>query len=75
MAQGAIPAAPVYANVAITDADRATVFGLIDEQWLSIKCAINVTSASTNTDEKLSGMIYFPSWILDTEATHHLTRR
>ncbi|CAL9247238.1 unnamed protein product, partial [Arabidopsis halleri] len=63
----------VHANVAITDADRAAVLNLTDEQWLSVKRTIN--AAKENCDEQLSGKSSFLSWILDTGATHHLTCR
>lgn len=58
-------------NVAVTDADRTAVCGLTDEQWLSVKRAMN--AASLGADEQSSGKISFPSWILDTGATHHMT--
>jgi len=73
VAQGASSSEVVHANVAITDADRAAVLNLTDEQWISVKRAINATKG--NSDEQLSGKSSSTSWILDTGATNHLTCR
>lgn len=57
--------------MAVTEVDRSTVRGLMDEQWMSVKRVMN--AETIKADENLSGKLSFPCWILDSGATHHLT--
>ena len=56
-----------------TDQDRDAVSGLSEQQWRTIKSILN--AGKENTTEKLTGKLSFPSWIMDTGASHHLTGR
>ncbi|XP_010425644.1 PREDICTED: uncharacterized protein LOC104710704 [Camelina sativa] len=60
-------------NHVITDQDRDGVNGLNDQQWRALKSILN--AGKENTTEKVSGKSSFPSWIMDSGASHHLTGR
>lgn len=64
-----------HVNHVITDKDRDGVTGLNDIQWQNLKKLLNggVNGGASTSNEKLSGKISSPSWILDTGASHHLT--
>ncbi|XP_010412990.1 PREDICTED: uncharacterized protein LOC104699374 [Camelina sativa] len=59
------------ANHVITDQDRDGVSGLTDDQWQTIKKILNAGKGPST--EKLTGKSIYPSWIMDTGASHHLT--
>lgn len=60
------------ANYVITDNDRDGVNGLTEQQWSMLKSILNAGKKPSST-KKLSGTCFFPSWIMDTCASHHLT--
>ena len=63
-------ASKVQANITITDAGRLGLTGISDEQWKIVHKLIN---KGTSSNEHLQGKKDECVWILDTEATHHMT--
>lgn len=67
------------ANRVVTDRDRDAVSELTDEQWRGVVKLLNAGKGEehdikTSGHETLTGMCStFPSWILDTGASHHMT--
>ncbi|XP_010418794.1 PREDICTED: uncharacterized protein LOC104704393 [Camelina sativa] len=64
-----------HANYVITEKDRDGVSELSDVQWNNLVKLLNGRSHSGAgpSNEKQSSKSSFPSWILDTGASHHLT--
>ena len=55
----------------MTHSDRTGISGLSDEQWVTLLTMLNSHKGGAN--ERLTGKQNIFPWIIDTEASHHMT--